>query len=118
MNKVSVSKKTLWVGRVFSGLAVLFLLFDGVMKFLMDKFSPEVLEASAALQWPIEKMPLVGAILLICTFLYVVPRIAVLGTILLTGYLGGAIAIHVHVRVGNPLLTHTLFPKTDRIFFR
>lgn len=86
MKNVSISKQTLWVGRVLSGLAVLFLLFDGVMKFFMDKLPPEVLEASAALQWPIEKMPLVGAILLIC----------------------GAIAVH--VRVGNPLYTHTLFP--------
>lgn len=108
MSQIGVSKKQLWVGRVLSGLAVLFLLFDGIMKFFMDKLPPEALEAGAALQWPIEKMPLVGTILLICTVLYVIPRTAVLGAVLLTGYLGGAIASH--VRVGNPLFSHTLFP--------
>ena len=97
-----------WIGRVLSGLAILFLAFDGVMKFFMDKLPPEALEAGAALQWPIEKMPLVGTILLICLALYVIPRTAVLGAILLTGYLGGAIASH--VRVSNPLFSHTLFP--------
>lgn len=108
MAENKISKKTLWVGRILSGLAVAFLLFDGIMKFFMDKLPPEALEAGAALQWPIERMPLVGTILLICTLLYVIPRTSVLGAILLTGYLGGAVASH--VRVGNPLLTHTLFP--------
>ena len=103
-----ISKRTIWIGRVLSGLAILFLLFDGVMKFFMDKLPPEALEAGAALQWPIEKMPLVGTILLICVLLYVIPRTSVLGAVLLTGYLGGAIASH--VRVSNPLFTHTLFP--------
>lgn len=102
------TKRTLWIGRILSGLAVLFLVFDGAIKFFMDKLPPEALEAGASLQWPIEKMPLVGTILLICTLLYVIPRTAVLGAILLTGYLGGAIASH--VRVGNPLFSHTLFP--------
>lgn len=69
---------------------------------------PEALEASAALQWPMERMPTVGTILLVCTILYAVPRTALLGAVLLTGYFGGAIASH--VRVGNPLFTHTLFP--------
>lgn len=108
MNQKPISKKTLWVGRALSILAVLFLLFDGIIKFFMDKLPPEALEAGAALQWPIEKMPLVGTIVLICTLLYIVPRTSVLGAILLTGYLGGAIASH--VRVGNPLFTHTLMP--------
>ncbi len=108
------SKLTIWTGRILSGLAILFLLFDGIMKFFMDKLPPEALEAGAALQWPIEKMPLVGTILLICTVLYIVPRTAVLGAILLTGYLGGAIASH--VRVSNPLFTHTLFPIYIAVF--
>jgi hypothetical protein len=108
MNDKPISKTTIWVGRVLSALAVLFLLFDGIIKFFMDKLPPEALEAGAALQWPMEKMPLVGTILLICTLLYIIPRTSVLGAILLTGYLGGAIASH--VRVSNPLLTHTLFP--------
>lgn len=102
------SKKAIGAGRVLSGLGILFLLFDGVMKFFMDRLPPEALEAGAALQWPIERMPLVGTILLACLIVHVVPRTAVVGAILLTGYLGGAVASH--VRVGNPLLTHTLFP--------
>src|SRR4051794_31076587 len=96
------------IGRVLSGIAIAFLLFDGIMKFFMDKLPPEALKAGEALQWPIEKMPLVGTILLSCLILHLIPRTAVLGAILLTGYLGGAIASH--VRVGNPLFTHTLFP--------
>lgn len=82
----STSKRTLWIGRVLSGLAVLFLLVDGVMKFFMDKLPPETLEAGSALQWPVEKMPLVGTILLICTLLYAIPRTAVLGAVLITGF--------------------------------
>ena len=106
--------KQIWIGRVLSGLAIAFLLFDATIKFFMDKLPPEALEAGAALQWPIEKMPMVGTILLICTMLYAIPRSALLGAILLTGYLGGAIASH--VRVGNPLFTHTLFPIYIAIF--
>jgi hypothetical protein len=114
MMQKPISKRMIWIGRVLSALAVLFLLFDGIMKFFMDKLPPEALEAGAALQWPIEKMPLVGTILLICTFLYIVPRTSVLGAVLLTGYLGGAIASH--VRVSNPLFTHTLFPIYVAVF--
>lgn len=109
-----ISKKAIWTGRVLSGLAIAFLLFDGIMKFFMDKLPPEALEAGAVLQWPIERMPLVGTILLICTLLYVIPSTSVLGAILLTGYLGGAVASH--VRVSNPLLTHTLFPIYVAVF--
>lgn len=114
MNQKELSKPAIWIGRVLSGLAILFLVFDGVMKFFMDKLPPEALEAGAALQWPVERMPLVGTILLICTLLYIIPRTSVLGAILLTGYLGGAIASH--VRVSNPLFTHTLFPIYIAIF--
>lgn len=103
-----MSKQSIWIGRVLSGLAVLFLVFDGVIKFFMDKLPPEALQANATLQWPIEAMPIVGTILLICTVIYLIPRTAILGAVLLTGYLGGAIASH--LRVGNPLFTHTLFP--------
>ena len=91
-----------------SGIGILFLAFDGIMKFFMDKLPPEALEAGAALQWPIERMPLVGTILLVSLVIHVIPRTAVVGAILLTGYLGGAVASH--IRVGNPLFTHTLFP--------
>jgi len=114
MNQAGVSTKALWTGRALSGFAVAFLLFDGIMKFFMDKLPPEALEAGAALQWPIEKMPLVGTILLLCVLLYLIPRTAVLGAILLTGYLGGAVASH--IRVDNPLFSHTLFPIYIAIF--
>lgn len=108
------SKKLIILGRILSGLAVAFLLFDGVMKFFMDKLPPEALEAGAVLQWPIEKMPIVGTILLICLVLHLIPRTALIGAVLLTGYLSGAVASH--VRVSNPLFTHTLFPVYVAVF--
>jgi hypothetical protein len=114
MQQSDVSKKQLWTGRIISGLAVLFLLFDGIMKFFMDKLPPEALEAGAAIQWPMELMPTVGTILLTCTVLYVIPRTSIIGAILLTGYLGGAVASH--VRVSNPLFSHTLFPIYVAVF--
>ncbi|WPB73849.1 DoxX family protein [Archangium violaceum] len=114
MSTSTLSQKSIWTGRILSGLAVAFLLFDAVMKFIMDKLPPEALEAGAALQWPIERMPLVGTILLICLAFYLIPRTAILGAILLTGYLGGAVASH--VRVGNPLFSHTLFPIYVAVF--
>ncbi|MFE8600372.1 DoxX family protein [Archangium violaceum] len=114
MSTSTLSQKSIWTGRILSGLAVAFLLFDAVMKFFMDKLPPEALEAGAALQWPIERMPLVGTILLICLAFYLIPRTAILGAILLTGYLGGAVASH--VRVGNPLFSHTLFPIYVAVF--
>jgi hypothetical protein len=114
MTQNEIPRKTIWIGRVLSALAVLFLIFDASIKFFMDKLPPEALEAGAALQWPIELMPMVGTILLICTALYVIPRTSVIGAILLTGYLGGAIASH--VRVSNPLFTHTLFPIYIAVF--
>lgn len=102
------NKTAIWIGRVLSGLGILFLIFDGTMKFFMDKLPPEALKAGEALQWPIELMPTVGTILLLCVLLHLIPRTSILGAILLTGYLGGAIASH--VRVSNPLFSHTLFP--------
>ncbi|AZZ35430.1 DoxX family protein [Bdellovibrio sp. qaytius] len=102
------SKKAMITGHIISGLAVLFLVFDGVMKFFMDKLPPEALKAGEALQWPIELMPTVGTLLLISLAIYLIPRTAIFGAVLLTGYLGGAVASH--IRVSNPLFTHTLFP--------
>lgn len=106
--KYENSKNKIWIGRALSGLAIAFLLFDGIIKFFMDKLPPEALEAGAALQWPIELMPQVGGILLICILIHMIPRTSVMGAVLLTGYLGGAVASH--VRVSNPNFTHTLFP--------
>ena len=100
-----LSKKGLWAGRILSGLAVLFLLFDSLIKVM--KLPPAV-EGTVALGYPATVVRGIGIIQLICLVLYVIPRTSVLGAILLTGYLGGAIATH--VRVGSPLLTHVLFP--------
>jgi DoxX-like family len=98
-------RKTLWAGRILSALPVLFLLMDGIMKLV----KPEpVVKATIELGYPESVIVTLGIILLVCVVFYVVPRTAVLGAILLTGYLGGAIATH--VRVGNPLFSHILFP--------
>ena len=91
-----VSRKTLWAGRVLSALPALFLLFDAVLKLV--KPAP-VVEATVALGYPQSVIRGLGIVLLACTILYVIPRTAVLGAILLTGYLGGAVATH--VRVGD-----------------
>ncbi|RYG32818.1 DoxX family protein [bacterium] len=93
-----LSNRSLWTGRVLSGLAVLFLLMDGVMK--LAKPAP-VVEATLKLGYPEGTIVGMGLVLLACTILYAIPRTAVLGAILLTGYLGGAVATH--LRVGDPL---------------
>lgn len=90
---------------VLSGVAVLFLVFDTVIKFTGV---PAVGEAMRQLGYPESIAPTLGVIELVCLLAYVVPRTSIPGAVLLTGYLGGAIASH--VRVGNPLASHTLFP--------
>ena len=101
---VAVSK-AVWAGRGISGFIVLFLVFDGVGKF----FKPEpVVEAFAGLGFPIEVAATIGGLLLVCTLLYVIPGTSIVGAILLTGYLGGAVASQ--LRVGAPLFSHVLFP--------
>jgi hypothetical protein len=99
------SKKSVWVGRVLSGLVVLFLIPDGIIKFI--KPAP-VIETSAHLGLPLSLANTLGVLLLVCTAIYVFPRTSILGAILLTGYLGGAVATH--LRVGDPLFSHILFP--------
>ena len=101
----AVSKKGLWAGRILSGLVVLFLIPDGIFKFI--KPAP-VVDAFAHVGWPMSASVTIGILLLTCTVLYVIPRTSVLGAILLTAYLGGAVATH--LRVGDPLFSHTLFP--------
>jgi hypothetical protein len=83
-----------WAGRALSGLCVLFFLFDAVIHIAKPK---PVLEASASLGFPSSLWVALGSIVLVCVVLYVVPRTAVLGAILLTGYLGGAVAANVRV---------------------
>jgi uncharacterized membrane protein YphA (DoxX/SURF4 family) len=96
----SVSKKTRWTGYVLSALPVLLLLFSGTMKLVRP---PGMAESFAHLGWPATLALALGILELACTVIYAIPRTAVLGAILLTGYLGGAIATH--VRIGEPFFT-------------
>lgn len=89
-----VSKSVLWVGRIMSTLPVLALLLSASMKFLQP---PEAMEGFAHLGWPASLAIALGVVELACAALYVIPQTAVLGAILLTGYLGGATATHVRV---------------------
>ena len=106
VEKPPVSKPALWLGRILSGLVILFLLFDGAIKLVpwpvvtetMDRIgygSSETLARS------------LGIITIVCTILYAIPPTSILGAILLTGYLGGAMASH--LRIGSPLFSHMLF---------
>lgn len=100
-----VSKSRLPAGHILSAIPVLFLLFDSVIKLVV--IDP-VVESFGQLGYPVSVSVGIGLVELTCLLLYVIPRTSVLGAILLTGYLGGAIATH--VRVGSPLFTHILFP--------
>ena len=102
-----VSKKSLWTGRIMSGLVIAFLAVDVVIKFVKPAPAP-VVETCAHLGLPLSLAPVLGMILLMSTALYVIPNTSVLGAILLTAYLGGAVATH--LRVGDPLFSHVLFP--------
>jgi len=89
---VQVSKKALWTGRVVSTLVILFLLMDSVMKFLKP---PMVVEGTVRLGYQESVIIPLGIVLTACTLLYAIPRTSILGAVLLTGYLGGAVATHV-----------------------
>ncbi|MGH9969686.1 MAG: DoxX family protein [Pyrinomonadaceae bacterium] len=101
---VPVSKSRLWAGRIIGGLPALFLLVDGIMKLI--KPAP-VVEATVRLGYSENVIIPLGIVLLVCTVLYLIPRTSVLGAILLTGYLGGAVATH--VRAGEGLFS-IVFP--------
>ncbi len=102
---VAISKTGRIIGWILSIIVILFLLFD-----VFGKFSkPEaVIEGTMNLGYPESSITTLGIILLVCTLLYAFPKTALLGAVLLTGYLGGAVATH--IRVENPLFTHILFP--------
>ncbi|WP_136622092.1 MULTISPECIES: DoxX family protein [Mesorhizobium] len=101
-----VSPGALWTGRALSGVIVLFMIFDGAIKLPPLDI---VTQTMVPLGWPADPnvARMLGIIGLISTALYALPRTAVLGAILLTAYMGGAIATN--VRVDNPLFSHTLF---------
>jgi hypothetical protein len=99
------STKRLWTGRILSTLAILFLAMDGVMKLVNPA---PVVEGMNRLGYSLRLTAPIGIILLFCVLFYAIPRTSILGAILLTGYLGGAVASQ--LRVGEPLFSHVLFP--------
>ena len=102
---IPVANKLSWAGYIVSALQALFLLLDALGKL----FKPEpVVTGTLDLGYQESVIVPLGVLLLVCTVLYIIPKTSVLGAILLTGYLGGAVATH--VRLTNPLFTHQLFP--------
>ena len=104
--KRSVASRSVWLGRALSSLVILFLAMDATMKIAA---LPIVVETAPTIGWTADPgfWRAIGVVLLAITALYAWPRTAVLGAVLLTGYLGGAVATH--VRVGNPIFSHILF---------
>jgi DoxX-like family len=107
---ISTSKGSAWTGRIVSALPIVFLLLDGIAK--LFKPAP-VVEGTVRLGYPESAIIGLGIVLIACTVLYAIPRTSVLGSILLTGYLGGATATH--VRVGDSLFS-ILFPSIVALF--
>jgi hypothetical protein len=105
------SKKMKITGWVLSILAILLLLADGLAKLI--KPGP-VIQATLQLGYPESSITTIGILAVICAIIYAIPRSAFLGAILLTGFLGGAIATH--YRINNPLFSHTLFPVYVLLF--
>jgi len=99
-----ISRRARIAGWTLSGLLIAFLLFDGAIK--LPPLQP-VIDTMPQLGWPVEMARWLGVLTHACTALYAWPRTAVLGAILLTAYLGGAVATH--VRIGSPLFSHILF---------
>jgi hypothetical protein len=99
------SKTKLWAGRIITALPVLFLVFDGVTHIM--QIAP-VVDSLHQLGYPVSLAVGLGILELVCVVIYVLPSTSILGAILLTGYLGGAVATH--MRIGDPLFSHVLFP--------
>jgi hypothetical protein len=102
----SASSGMVWTGRILSGLMVLFLLLDGAMKLVPLQ---EVIDTVSQLGWPTDPVTwrVLGVLLIAYALLYAYPRTSLIGAILITAYLGGAVATH--ARIGSPLFSHTLF---------
>ena len=105
VHEIPTPKSGSWAGRILSGLGIAFLVFDSAMKLVLIE---PVRASFSELGFPVHLARGIGVLQLVCVLAYVVPRTAVLGAVLLTGYLGGAIATH--VRLENPLFSHVLFP--------
>lgn len=101
----SFARGRIWAGRLITGIPALFLLLDGVMKLVKPTAA---VKATLQLGYQDDVLVGLGLVLLTAVVLFLLPRTSLLGAILLTGYLGGAVATH--VRVGNPLVSHVLFP--------
>lgn len=101
----NISKARLWTSRVMAGLVILFMLFDSVFKFFPNK---EVIDGTLELGYAMHHLPILGILGFSSIVLYTIPRTSIFGAVLLTGYFGGAIATH--IRMDNPLFSHTLFP--------
>jgi len=97
--------KSLWASRLMRGLVVLFLLLDTGIHLAVPA---PVVQAMTQLGFPLGLTVGIGVIELVCTVLYVIPATSILGAVLLTGYLGGAVAAH--LRVGNPIFETLIFP--------
>jgi hypothetical protein len=105
IEEASVSKGRMWTGWIITAVVSAFLLLDAAMKVAKPK---PVIDAFARTGWPAELSVTLGIILLASTVLYLIPRTAILGAILLTGYLGGAVATN--LRLENPWFSYTLVP--------
>jgi len=115
--------RAIWTGRVISMLCIAFLLFDAIGKIVRESHS---IKGSAELGWLEQSVQGIGITLLVCTILYSIPRTAVLGAVLVTAYLGGAVAIM--ARVSAPFIFPVVFgvlvwaglflrePRVRRIF--
>ncbi|MBV8176896.1 MAG: DoxX family protein [Verrucomicrobia bacterium] len=101
----SSSPGSIWTGRVLTILSILFLLMDAIMKLMKPAF---VVEATVKLGYQESAIQGLGVVLLVCTILYAIPTTSVFGAMLLTGYLGGAVATN--LRAGTPLFSNVLFP--------
>jgi hypothetical protein len=111
IHTVPSSNKRIWAGRIVSALPVLFLLFDGIIHIMRI---PAVVEGFAKAGFPISTAVPLGIIEIVCIILYVIPRTSVLGAILLTGYLGGAVATNVRQQL--PMLGYVLAPVYVAVF--
>lgn len=103
-NDVLEGKAYRVAGWILTCLTVLFMLFDSLSKLALNS---NVVEATTRIGYPLPVIRPIGLVLLVCTLLYAIPRTAFLGAILLTGFMGGAIASK--VRIEDPLFSSVLF---------
>lgn len=105
IGSIPSSTARLWTARIMSLLVIVFLLFDGITKVFKES---HVIEAFNRLGIPVGLAPDIGIVVLVCAIVYAIPRSAILGAVLITGLLGGAVATH--VRAGSPAFEAFVFP--------